>query len=570
MYGKALRLLALCLVFSFLLYIPLGCGRGGTETSEEIQMETGGRVLLAEAELTIPEYGIQGSATVDIKDVGSPPKKSVPEDTHLVGQCYDITCSATLTKPATLSLKYDPSQVPEGATEENLYLAVEQGGRFVPVEGAVIDTRNHTISAALNHFSLYTVLCNMKKKMIGDEINRVFFSDLPQQIQSDLLQTHGYAISDITSVVDAKLSAATQVSSAIITFGNVLGSTVDIALGAASGAVVAVEETLKGAALYATETAGGETGEFIVRMYAAGATGAAVGEAIALKKMAVTAEEIAEAGAAAQVAAAALSAWILSEEMRYINEHMDQAFKDIWKFNTLSTDRLQVYAVYVDARSQNTNLREKGVKFYYWDEGSQAYVNYYDNMVISDLEFVYEESPDAQGEDQADQTATPAPTLTPAPTPEPAPIDPVQSSVAGTGAFAYDWFWSKQYDCDGRYAETTITIDLPDQPVSEAVFYISAGYSQEAGNGSATMYISTEQQVTPKDSDHHFDTWWVGDDANLGMELGTFTFGYAREQWHTDITSYINSNLGTETFYIAIMNNAQADIGTSGIYIEVK
>jgi hypothetical protein len=78
--------------------------------------------------------------------------------------------------------------------------------------------------------------------------------------------------------------------------------------------------------------------------------------------------------------------------MNYINQNMDKAFRDIWKFNPGSSNRLKVYAVHVEKYYPHMSYTERGVRFYYWRESDQSYVNYYDDLVFTEYEVVTDES----------------------------------------------------------------------------------------------------------------------------------------------------------------------------------
>lgn len=60
---------------------------------------------------------------------------------------------------------------------------------------------------------------------------------------------------------------------------------------------------------------------------------------------------------------------------------MPKAFSGIWKFNPSSTSKLKIYAVFIDAKPQEGSAAAKGIKFYYYDEGQDNWVNYYDDMI---------------------------------------------------------------------------------------------------------------------------------------------------------------------------------------------
>lgn len=157
-----------------------------------------------------------------------------------------------------------------------------------------------------------------------------------------------------------------------------------------------------------------------------------------------------------------------------------------------------------------------------------------------------------------------------APPSTPTPATEIIKSTSGSvGAFAYDWWWSKERKQDGRYGETVVTIDLPAQPVAEATLYVGSGYSQQSGSSRVTVCISTSQQVTPPDADHDRGSWWVGNAATLGQKVGDFETRYGTNSWSTDITAFVNQNSGQNEFYITFENHAHADVGIGPVYIEV-
>ena len=158
----------------------------------------------------------------------------------------------------------------------------------------------------------------------------------------------------------------------------------------------------------------------------------------------------------------------------------------------------------------------------------------------------------------------------PSPPTPPEASEVINSTSGRVEAFAYDWWWSKDRAQDGRYGETYVTIDLPEQPVVEAALYVSGSYSQQSGSATVSVYISTKREVTPSDADHDRGSWWVGNTVELGQKLGDFeTYYGSTEEWSFDITSFVNQNLGQDTFYIAFENHAHADVGIGSVYVEV-
>jgi len=72
---------------------------------------------------------------------------------------YDIgPMGSTLEPFAYLIFIYNDSQVPAGVAEENLVLATLQDGVWEVLEGCVVDPEKNTITAPIDHFSVYTAM----------------------------------------------------------------------------------------------------------------------------------------------------------------------------------------------------------------------------------------------------------------------------------------------------------------------------------------------------------------------------------------------------------------------------
>jgi len=82
------------------------------------------------------------------------------EDTVTVSFHYDAgPHGTTFDEPITITITYDPLDIPTGINEKELFIALwnEAVGDWVALEGCVVDTVNSTISAPVSHFSRYTV-----------------------------------------------------------------------------------------------------------------------------------------------------------------------------------------------------------------------------------------------------------------------------------------------------------------------------------------------------------------------------------------------------------------------------
>lgn len=142
------------------------------------------------------------------------------------------------------------------------------------------------------------------------------------------------------------------------------------------------------------------------------------------------------------------------------------------------------------------------------------------------------------------------------------------SSEGSINAFAENWFWSKERNQDGKYGETRVYIELGEGMIEQATLYMTPQYSQQSGEANGAVYISSTQQVQPTDAEHDKGNYWYGNSASLGTGLGGFTCSYNAATLSFSITDFLNNNRTANTFYVAVKNEATADIGVAHIYIE--
>jgi hypothetical protein len=95
---------------------------------------------------------------IGIHEMTPPP--SPPEGARLIGAGYDVAPDLTaFTPPVTIIYSYDPKDIPEGITEENLSIALydEATGEWMKLE-CLVDTEAHTITAKISRFNDLAVL----------------------------------------------------------------------------------------------------------------------------------------------------------------------------------------------------------------------------------------------------------------------------------------------------------------------------------------------------------------------------------------------------------------------------
>jgi len=379
------------------------------KSDQEPQPKVGETIASGDVEVFIPPEMQGKQPTIGIKPLGQalPP---IPQDTTAIGNAYDITAEK-LAGPVLITLRYDPADLPLGASEENLYIATLIGDRWEIVPDGLVDTQKHTVNATITHLSIYRILQDPKKaaydavkSATGDEITSQYFGDLPVAIRIDLNDDR-IKPQDVTAVVNAKLSLLTKGATGVISLANLVSKTSGLAIARHDKTTGALSEAMAEAVV--TE-GGGQAGSYAVMLYDSYQLGKVLGEFVADTTQ----------GNPALLAAKG-TAWLLSLEMEYINQNMDKAFDGLWKLNPTSLSRLQVYAVYVDAAPWLPTLgyNAKGVKFYYYNEKQDTWINYYDNMTYWKVKFTPTDK-------LAQATQAPAATSTRRPTTAVAPKPP--------------------------------------------------------------------------------------------------------------------------------------------------
>jgi hypothetical protein len=88
-------------------------------------------------------------------DPNPPP---LPEDATKVGPVYDLTPNgATFNPPIKLTLTYEPKELPEGLSENDVYIACYEDGKWEMLRYKQVDTGSHRIATQLDHFAKYGV-----------------------------------------------------------------------------------------------------------------------------------------------------------------------------------------------------------------------------------------------------------------------------------------------------------------------------------------------------------------------------------------------------------------------------
>ncbi len=347
--------------------------------TETISPTEDNEIVLESAKILVPKDAISSENELTVKIVPSTELPALAENDTAVGSAYEVETTATIKSdtPATITLSYNPSQLPRNAEEENLYLARCDGREWAPVAGAILDTEAQTIAAAVDQFSIFAILLNPLELFRTDVIEPVNrFADLPDDIKIAL--TPLYSQSSIRSGLYWQVSPLTRAASQVLTqanFVNTISGGLIAAIDGGQDAVVGwVVETLIqeiGHDVLAA-AAGEETADFVLTLYDTGALGLELySEGFkAIKDTAMLKVKIA--------------AWILDKEMAYINANVDEAYSKLAELNlwsaVVSGEPLQIYVIGVQGENLQTGMFNRGLKFYYFNDSTERWENYANNV----------------------------------------------------------------------------------------------------------------------------------------------------------------------------------------------
>jgi hypothetical protein len=88
-------------------------------------------------------------------------KPPPPVNKAAVGFCWDAgPDGATFDQPITITLNYDPGNIPAGISEKDLVIALwdKATQQWLELTNCTVDVENNTISAPISHFSRYTII----------------------------------------------------------------------------------------------------------------------------------------------------------------------------------------------------------------------------------------------------------------------------------------------------------------------------------------------------------------------------------------------------------------------------
>lgn len=124
---------------------------------------------------------------------------------------YDMQPSgAMFSKPITITLSYNPDNLPEGIEEDEVFIAYynEELKIWVQLENITVDKVNHTVSGTVTHFTTFAILFKTDEQVL----------ETPTQTNTTITTTTSTIITtEASTIAPSSTIESTQSSSVIIT-----------------------------------------------------------------------------------------------------------------------------------------------------------------------------------------------------------------------------------------------------------------------------------------------------------------------------------------------------------------
>ena len=143
-----------------------------TETVTARSFDTKAKLIINEGTVGLDRYGRRlTQITMTLMEDQLAP----PENSNIIGVIYDLgPDGTTFDPPITLTITYDASEIPENTIEDKLVIAMwdDKVGDWVSLPDNAVDTETNTITAAVSHFTAFTVLTHIPQAIfIASELS---------------------------------------------------------------------------------------------------------------------------------------------------------------------------------------------------------------------------------------------------------------------------------------------------------------------------------------------------------------------------------------------------------------
>ncbi len=100
----------------------------------------------------------QSLSDIWVIEINKDPLPPESDKTHVSNNFEAGPEGTTFDRPVTITLSYNPANVPQGTSENDLFIALwdKTSGQWVPLANCIVNTAAKTISARITHFSRYS------------------------------------------------------------------------------------------------------------------------------------------------------------------------------------------------------------------------------------------------------------------------------------------------------------------------------------------------------------------------------------------------------------------------------
>ncbi len=376
-------LLLLIAVISF-----SGCSKKIEKISRKINSNTAS-IQFETLELSISQGTVTNSEVIIRRaNKSDVPKIPRPQE-NLIGEIFEIKFKGDLPqKPVTISMSYDKNMIPSNAEEDYLKIGYFDGENWYTLP-STIDKSKGKVYTVVSHFSFFQLIIDGMIGQISPAINYfkdylkapnmglVTFNELPSLIKDNLLETYGNS-ERIFNIISIEVPVEQKIHLGVIHFWKYLHFYLDflsVAISANSEKVAeALIEAVKIPGFPIIEQYLGEN-ESTSKLYINIAKG---GANLAQYKL---------FGATPVTATLTVCNYIAGIELDLLEDKnfISQGFR--WdKLEWWNDKPLKVYIVNVNmAKNVKENQSETGMLFWYFNENTQNWENYYNDLITAKI-----------------------------------------------------------------------------------------------------------------------------------------------------------------------------------------
>jgi len=132
-------------------------GGGAIESKVELSSADGGISLSVDEGTVLLDQDGEPLRFIEVTVESDLPV--LPQDAHIIGEAYNLEPQGAAFDPyLSLTLSYDPEELPEGVSEDDLYIAYHDGAEWHESPYKRLDTAVHSVTTQVYSFTVFAVL----------------------------------------------------------------------------------------------------------------------------------------------------------------------------------------------------------------------------------------------------------------------------------------------------------------------------------------------------------------------------------------------------------------------------